>query len=397
MAKYQRLDGESDDALIFRVCRDKERIGTWQDVSDILNPLLGTDYGESTFRKKYASFTQMFNANRDIFSNSETELEKIREEERRLQIEKVKFRDERNAWSAQNRLQARAEAKLDNIEDALLDFGRIYFPERKIPAATGSGKTILVMLSDFHIGATFDNYWGKYNSNIAEDRLGVLLKEVKEIAKRHGADQCVVSLGGDLVSGKIHRTIQVTNRENVIDQIKRAAELVTSFCYELTDSFNLVQLVSVDGNHSRIDSWKDAIHEDRLDALIPYCVNLALDHIENFYYNKEANIDSGIALIHIEDKYYLSVHGDYDRFTKDGMQSLMSMVKVFPYCILRGHEHRCAVDEVNGVKMVMTGSLCGSGDQFCIEQRIRGKASQMVCVCSNKGIEAFYPVELEVS
>ena len=395
MVKYQRLDGESDEALVFRICRDKDSIGTWQDVADILNPLLGTDYGESTFRKKYAAFTQMFNANREMFSNSEKELERIREEERRLQIEKVKFRDERNAWSQQNRLQARAEAKLDNIEDALLDFGRIYFPERPHKVVSDSGKTILVMLSDFHIGMTYDNYWGKYNSDVARDRLGKLLTEVKEIAKRHGADHCVVSLGGDLISGKIHRSIQVTNRENVIDQIKRAAELVSSFCYDLTGMFNLVELVSVDGNHSRIDNWKDAIHEDRLDALIPYCVNLSLDHIENFYYNNDANIDSGIALINIEDKYYLSVHGDYDKFTKDGMQTLMSMVKVFPYCVLRGHEHHCAVDEVNGVKMVMTGSLCGSGDQFCIEQRIRGKASQMVCVCGATGIEAFYPVELE--
>ena len=395
MVNYQRLDGESDEALIYRVCRDKDVIGTWQDVADILNPLLGTDYGESTFRKKYAAFNQMFNANREMFTNSAEELERLRAEERRLEIEKVKFRDERNAWSAQNRLQARTEAKLDNIEDALLDFGRVYFPEKPHPVVGNSGKTVLVMLNDMHIGAAFDSHWGKYDSDIAQDRLGELLEDVKEIAMRHGANQCVVSLGGDCISGNIRKTIQVTNRENVIEQVKLASELVASFCYDLTGMFDTVRLVSVDGNHTRIDSWKDAIHSERLDALIPYCVELSLNHIDNFKYQEGANIDSGLALFEIHGKYYLSCHGDYDKFTKAGTQSLISMVRVFPYAILWAHEHHCAIDETNGVLMIMGGSLCGAGDQFTVEQRMSGKASQMVCVCSENGVDAFYPVILE--
>ena len=44
--------------------------------------------------------------------------------------------------------------------------------------------------------------------------------------------------------------------------------------------------------------------------------------------------------------------------------------------------------------MVRGGSLAGSGDAFTIEKRLSGKPSQMVCVCSSAGIEAYYPVEL---
>ena len=50
--KYKRFENESDDELIYRVTGDKEQIGSWKDVADVLNELLGTDYGESTFRKK---------------------------------------------------------------------------------------------------------------------------------------------------------------------------------------------------------------------------------------------------------------------------------------------------------------------------------------------------------
>ena len=52
---YVRLENEQDDELIYRVCKDKELIGSWEDVKDILNDLLGYDYGESTYRKKYAA------------------------------------------------------------------------------------------------------------------------------------------------------------------------------------------------------------------------------------------------------------------------------------------------------------------------------------------------------
>lgn len=394
--EYKRFENESDDALIFRICKERSLRGlTWQQVADILNPLLGTDYGESTFRKKFASFTQMFEANRELFTNNEAELERLREEERRLEIEKIKFRDERNAWSRQNRVQARVEAKLDNVEDALTDFGRIYFPEPIQRAATGSGKAMLVMLNDLHIGASYDNYWGKYNVDVARDRLGQLLAEIKKIAKRHEVDEIFVSLGGDQISGNIHHSIQVTNRENVIEQVKRASELIASFCYELTQLVPMVTMVSVDGNHSRLTKKEDAIHAERLDSLIAWCVKVTLNHIKNFKYLEEANIDSGIALFPIRDKWYVSVHGDYDSFSRGGVQNLITMIKAIPYAVLFGHKHTCAIDDVNDIKIVQGGSLAGAGDQFTVEKRIRGGASQMVCICGDDGIEAYYPVELK--
>ena len=392
---YKRLENESDEALIFRVAKDKDLIGTWQDVADILNPLLGTDYGESTFRKKYAAFKQMFEANRVLLVDSEAELQMIRDEQRRLEIEKIKFRDERNAWNQQNRTHARAEAKLDYLEESLSKMGRIEFPAHPSPAVINSDKSMLIMLSDFHIGATFNNFFGCYNTDVAEDRLNQLLEKIKEIYKRHNTYECYVVLCGDIISGNIHHSIQVTNRENVIDQIKKASELVASFCYELTLLFSMVTMISVDGNHSRLDDKERSLHDERADQLIPFCVSMALSHIDHFYYCEEANLDSGIALFMIQDKTYVAVHGDYDNFNKTGIQNLITMIRAIPHAVLMGHKHYCATDEVNGIKMVQGGSLCGSGDQFTVERRLSGKASQMICICGEEGIEAFYPVELE--
>lgn len=392
---YVRLENEQDDELIYRVCKDKELIGSWEDVKDILNDLLGYDYGESTYRKKYAAFCKMFEANRSKFVDSDSQVKALRDEQRRLEIEKIKFRDERNAWAQQNRIQARAEAKLDNIEQALMNFGRINFPEHKRSDSKNVDRAMIIMLNDLHIGQTFDNFFGKYNTEIAERRMAQLLDEVKEIAQRHGCGSCIVSLGGDNCSGNIHKTIQVTNRENVIQQIKKAAEMVASFCYELTQIFDYVKLVAVDGNHSRLDKKEEAMHDERLDSLVPYCVNLALGHLDNFQYLDSANIDSGIAMFNVFGNYFLSVHGDYDDFTKNGVNNLITMVGLIPKYILFGHHHTCSVDEANGIVMIRGGSLVGTGDQHTVERRIRGHASQMICVCSENGVEAYYPVRLD--
>ena len=387
-------DGETAEQFIFRVCGAKERIGSWNLVADIINGRLGTNYGESAFRKKYTSFTQMFEANRDILTNSVDEIEKIREERRLLEIEKVKFRDERNAWAAQNRVQARAEEKFDSLEHSLANLGRINFLEHDIPAVIGN-KTLLVMLSDLHIGATFDNYWGKYNSDIARDRLSQLLEEVKVIAKRHDCNECYVVLGGDIISGSIHHNIQITNRENVIDQIKIASELITSFCYELTTLFKYTTMISVAGNHSRLGRKEECLQDERADDLIAYIISRSLSHIPNFQYMDEANFDNTVAMFTIADKWYFCVHGDCDDFTKSGLQNLITMVHAIPYAVLFAHKHYCSLTEHNNIKMIQSGSLCGTGDDFTVSKRLSGKASQMVCICSEAGIEAYYPIELE--
>lgn len=393
MAKYTRFDNESDEELIYRVSKDKDKIGTWDDVKNILNNLLGYDYGESTYRKKYNTFQKMFEANSKVLSTSDEVLKDIEEQRRALEREKIKFRDERNAWQRQNYIDARVEDKLDKIEKALLDISPSKFPEIN-PSIATSDSTILVMLQDLHIGATFNSYWGSYNTDIAKQRMSVLLNEVFRIKEMYKSTDCVVVLGGDLISGSIHKSIQVTNRESVIDQVKIAIELISQFCYELSSNFSKVSMVSVSGNHSRIDRKDEALHDERLDDLISFGIDLSLRHVENFEIMDDLNIDTSIAIFPIRGKDYVAVHGDYDSFSKQGAQNLMSMIHLIPEAILYGHLHTCAVDECNGVKLVRGGSLAGSGDDFTIEKRLTGRPCQMICVCTDSGIDSYHPIYL---
>ena len=347
-------------------------------------PLLG-----GTFIREYYQYkSEKENHTKD--DNYSNDLMAMRRE---LERAKIQFRDERNAWQKQNYIDARVENKLDLLEETLSEIGKVEFAEHENIQINGD-TDLLVILSDLHIGQCFSSAWGEYNSDIARERLNKLLHEVIKIGHRHNSEKVFISVQGDLISGSIHKALAVTNRENVIEQIKLAAELITSFSYELSKYFNYVFITNVSGNHSRLDKKEDALHDERLDDLISWIVENSLKHIDNITI-LHRNLDTGIVDLNIRSKSYIAVHGDYDSFTRNGVANLVLMLGFVPYAITFGHLHTCAVNECNGIKMIRGGSLAGSGDSYTVEKRLSGKPSQMVCVCSDRGVEAYYTVELD--
>ena len=365
---------------------------TWDELADVFNENLKTDYGSSAFRKKFQMAQHFYD---DVFSkmdNSEITQE-LMKQKRELERLKIQYRDERNAWNKQNYSEARLEQKLDYLEQELKDMGKINCPEF-INMGIDSDHDMLVILSDFHIGQCFDSTWGKYNSDIAAKRIEQLEENVRKISHNHKCENLYVSIAGDLISGSIHKSIAITNREDVITQIKIASKLIISFCYNMSKYFKNVYITNVAGNHSRIDKKDDALHSERLDDLVGWVVSSSLQHINNIHFMNN-RFDIGIAEMNIRGKQYVTVHGDYDRYSKSGVENLVMMIGYIPYAVLFGHLHVCSLDECNGVKMIRGGSLAGTGDQYTIEKRLYGRPSQMICICNDRGVECYYPIELD--
>lgn len=390
---FKRYENEKDDELIYRICSQKDLIGRWCDVRDILNELLGYDYSDSAYRKKYQYFTKILEANRERFTDSDARLEEINEKKRELECARIKFRDERNAWSKQNHIKTRVEDKLDCLEEKFLQISKVNFETHNTPKIN-SDNEMIICLSDLHIGQTFNSTFGQYNTDIARTRLGKYLNKIIETAKLHNVKKAHVVSLGDQISSSIHKTLAITNRENVIDQIKIATEYISTFCYELTKHFETVLFYSCSGNHSRIDRKDEALHSERLDDVIAWGVNLSLQHIDNFNYLQHRNLDIGIVDINVCGKSFIACHGDFDPMTKQGVANLSMMLGWIPYGILRGHMHYPAMNELNGVKVIQSGSLAGSGDDHTIECRLIGKPSQTFCICNKDGIDCIYNVEL---
>lgn len=391
--EYKRFEGESDEELIYRVCSEKDKIGTWTEVAEILNRLTNNDFGESTYRKKYQAFVKLLNANQKIFSSTENQIREIQDLTRELNRAKIQFRDERNAWNKQNYIDARIEQKLDYLESKIEEIGRINFNPNK-PVVVSSDNDLVVCASDWHIGQTFASSFGEYNSDIAKKRIQKLTDEIVRIGKINNSENVYVFMLGDQLSGNIHLSIQVSNRENVIEQVTLSSELFANFITVLSERFVNVYVLSVSGNHSRLVSEKEKdIKDERLDDLIFWIVEKLTSHIKNVFVIR-SNIDNGIASVEIRGKKYIGVHGDYDNMNQNSIGKLCMMLGFIPDYILGGHRHCPAYQEFNGTTYIQSGSLAGSGDDHTIKNRLSGKASQTILVCNDKGVDAIYNVKL---
>lgn len=391
-------NGETERQYIWRLHKYVEKGEmTWRELADYVNRAFREseeEYrDESAYRKPCTAAGAYYD---EVFSKfvDDQYCKEIAIQKRELEKAKVQFRDERNEYNRENRIAARVEQKLDYLQDMLEEQGRVNFPTPKVTYSDGN-KSMIISLADLHIGQTFNSTFGRYDSDIAKERLGLYLEKIKEYAKLHNVSDCYVASLGDQLSGNIHLTIAVTNRENVIEQIKLASEYISSFCAELCQEFNTVSFYNVSGNHSRIDRKEDALHSERLDDLIGWNVEHFLAHIPNFTVEKDCNWDNGIASMWIKNHEYVLVHGDFDTHSKQGIANLSFMLGRIPYGVIMGHRHYSAFTDESGVKIIQSGSLAGSGDDYTIEKRLKGNASQTICICDSTGeLECLYPVDL---
>ena len=396
MNEFKKLDNETEEQYLWKIGQlvDSGKVESWASINNIVNKELGIDEekwrDESSFRKRYQAAKKFYDG---CFSKMESEehQQKLDAMNRELARNTIKFRDQRRSWNKQNFMDTRFDEVMDIIEERLDDFAKVDFVPHPAPIVEGDS-SMIICLSDLHIGQCFSSYFGEFDSDIAKIRLQKYMNELLEIAKSNKVKNAYVCMLGDNISNSLHKTIEVSNKENVIDQLKLSIEYISSFCYELTKHFEHVYLASASGNHSRLQAKDLAQHSERLDAFIAWDVCRTLKNQENFHSLLHCSIDDGIAMIDIYNKSYMLIHGDFDATNKQGYMKLANMVESFPEYVLCGHRHFCSYSQ--DTKFIQSGSLAGSGDDYCIEKRLKGCASQMVCICNESGVKGLFPVIL---
>lgn len=308
-----------------------------------------------------------------------------------LQKERQRFFDQRAAFNKVVRERAREE-ELNEILTRTIENGKLpslnYIPND----VTNSDNDLLVSLNDIHYGAVVDNYWCKYNSDIFVNMLMDYLGRILDIAKTHKSENCIVWMNGDAISGNIHHSLAVSNKENLIEQVTGVSELIAGFLAALSPYFAHVKFVSVAGNHSRLDTKERAIRQERLDDLVEWYLKARMQSFKNVEIGCCEKIDCSMYVVDIRGKAYLGIHGDLDS-SPAYIQSLQQMVGRPIYAVLLGHMHHNALNVVQGIRTVMAGSFQGM-DDYCVAKRIFGKPEQLVCVCDESGIRCSYDIDL---
>lgn len=399
--KYEKLENETQYEYGLRLIEIKVEQNPpdleWSDIVDLTG--LGIHY--DSLRKAanvtpYSGYNVMkyFKEKYAKEDSSDSYLDELDQKMLEFKKERQRFFDQRNALNKVVRDLARKDENADILERAI-ESGMIPRLDYTPGIVEASDNDLLVSLNDLHYGACVDNYWNYYNSDVCRILLRDYLDRIIEIAGTYRAENCYVWANGDLISGNIHKSIAVSNRENVIEQVVGVSELVSEFLAELSKHFRNVYFSSVSGNHSRLEPKEMASQHERLDDLIEWYCKARLQNFENVVFDQYRKIDDTMYLLDIRGKTYLGVHGDYDK-SASNVQSLQAMAREPVYAILSGHLHHNKYDNVQGVKTIMAGSFLGMND-FCVEKRIVGSQQQLVCVCSYDGIKAFCDVDFNTN
>ena len=156
-----------------------------------------------------------------------------------LQKERVKISDERIQANAYIRALAREET----IKEIALECAR-EMNSKKILQPTKelcvSGKNAAILqLSDIHYGLIVDNYWNKYNPDIAKEKIAQLRDKVIYYCQLNDVSDLYITELGDAIAGRIHETIKYQSRFDVITQIMQISEIIAEMVTDLSEYFDI--------------------------------------------------------------------------------------------------------------------------------------------------------------
>lgn len=376
---------------MLRQRKDPENDIEWQEIADYMTEQTGVPVAKEYCRKGAPLFYLFDEANwvrppSDDGGAGYTAM--------RLEAEKavIKARDERNELARIQRELARRESMIELVKEGI---------RHEVSPIVGyaphdvelSDCDLVVHLTDIHCGIEIDNYFNKYNEDILAERLSTYLSKIDDIHRRHGAENCYVLLGGDLVSGLIHSTLRLENNLDIIKQVKVASFLIAQFLQRLSGMFGCVEVYSVPGNHGRVQPKKeDNLNGENFDILVPFILSLMLVKFKNVHIHEE-NIEESVAMFSVRGKKVFGVHGDKDSM-ENVVQKLTMVWGMKPDIVLAGHRHTNGMRTVYDSKVVESGSLSGP-DAYCMDKRLRNKPEQMVLVVSDQGLDCLYDVTLD--
>lgn len=389
---WKMQNGESLRSYLYRIGKAKDAGDismTWEQIAEILNEKTGNDWGEAAYRKKYSEGVAWRD---EVFSSASGDeyIKEMRDERQKLYKERVLMRDERTELNKGLRLQARFEDIVNRMENHISSVG-----EKSLPVYYGAVKNgdrdFIVPITDWHIGKTFNNARGSFSRDVAEQRVAQYIDEIRKAVELYHPEDCYVALLGDQINGLIHKDMRITDRENVVEQVMAASDLIANFVYELSKDFKNVKVYSVGGNHSRLfPNKEECAPNELLDNIIPWYVKAKTSHIGNIeVINQEYE---SYVRMEVRGNVVIGVHGDKDGMSDASISKLIMWLNEVPAMIVMGHKHYSALTTYCDIPVVQCGSLCGSGDNLSTNYRLTGSGSQSIIVMNRDGMEALLPI-----
>ena len=396
-SKYLRKENEEDlDYAMRLIGIKKEERPDDLDWGDIVE-LLGLDLNKDSLRKSQdtifggiAVYKKM--KDKELISKPSDYQQEVQIQLQELKKERIRLSDERAALNRRLRDEARKESMHDLITECAQSLKTEYNKIKPVCVEEEFEKAAILTLSDFHFGLEINEFNNVYNADVFYQRLNKILGKTIEYIQLNKVRTLYVLGLGDYMSGIIHTTTRIENRENIVQQVIKVSEALSQMLTELS-KFVEIYYYDVTDNHGRVfpnkDDWEN---EDNFSLFVRWYLDARFK--DNEYIHIMQNTYSNeIGVVEIFGRNYAFTHGHRDKISNI-VQNLSLMTKKFYDAIFMAHCHHYEANEIHGTYVYMNGTLSGT-DMYANNERKTSNPSQNLFILnSNDGIECQYLIKL---
>ena len=393
---YLRKENEDELDYAMRLISKKkeDRVDDldWSDICD----LLGLDFNKDSLRKsqdtEFGGLAVYNKMKKRIIEKEPIDYQKeVEVQLQEIKKERMKLNDERTALNRRLRNQSRFETiKEIAVECAKEDTKTITV---NLPENEGEeDRAAILTLSDLHYGLEINEFNNVYNTDVFVNRFKKLLDKVSEYIISNRVSTLYVFGLGDYVSGIIHNSVRIENRENIVKQIVHISDYIGQ-ALNILSKLCEIYYYDVNGNHERIFSNKDDCQNDENFALfVRWYLAAKMEKNEKVHImNNELNNEIGT--VEIFGRNYAFTHGHRDKIDQV-VQNLSLMTHRFYDAIFLGHTHHFEANEVHKTYVYVNGTLSGT-DEYANNSRKTSNPSQNLFILNkDEGIECQYIIKL---
>lgn len=317
------------------------------------------------------------------FAEFQEETDRIKRE---LYKQQVKTRDTWNAYRKDMRAEARDENMKELLVNAIKDLPQQliynYTPVSEDQIETNAEAILLI--SDWHIGVEIDNYYNKFNLEVAKARIERLTRQAIKYCLANNVKRLNVLSLGDFISGNLHISARLVQQMDVTTQVITASELLADMLNKLQLAAPEVCYYSCPGNHERIvANLKESIDCENYSRIIDFYLQARLKDTNVIF--KQNNLDPEIGIVHLMNgKIGVFQHGHHGSLNTVFQDMVSYVGEKIDYGFV-GHLHNEKLKTLHDFKLFTNGSLVGM-DDYAFTKRLFSKPAQSLIIFDGDNI-----------
>lgn len=359
---------------------NNETDASWKELVEDLD----LDIHPDEFRKRAYGYQEFEYVYRNMIMNRATreEIEQLNDKLIELKKERAKVSDLRNQVNRKLRESARKDNMFELAKDLVKCMDSSYPLLPGISLKNDGINEAVLMLSDWHIGIDINNSWNVFNLEVFYERIATLLYHTVENCKLNKVKKIHMVFMGDIISGLIHTTIRIENRENVVKQTLIASEVISEMIEMLSRNFEIDVHFTV-GNHDRVMANKfDSLDGENFGYLMKYMIELRTKNLRNVNITSNKVDDELITFESLGWKI-VATHGDKFGKKTNIIDKLTSMLKYVPDYVLMGHLHQHYESTTGEAELIINPTLSGV-DTYAKNLGLIGRPAQKLLIINEK-------------